>query len=143
MKKILSFFAVPAIMASASLASYIPPTYVLRVETVKPGLLRLTNTSTQPIYVKSFILRNHTVNELGKRTGEVDKILVDVNAAIAPGHSVLESIDKYPYRTTAHTELVQWNERRKVHRDGLLICFINDFNHNVFVTPNGHLPCPK
>ncbi|MEG4317525.1 MULTISPECIES: hypothetical protein [unclassified Microcoleus] len=130
-------------MASASFASYIPPSYVLRVETVKLGMLRLTNTSTAPIYVKSFVLRNHTVNELGKRTGEVDKILVDVNAAIAPAHSILESIKARPYQTTANTELVQWNEKRKVHRDGLLICFINDFNHNVFVTPNGHLPCPK
>jgi hypothetical protein len=143
MNKLLSFFAVPAIMASASFASYIPPSYVLRVETVKLGMLRVTNTSTAPIYVKRFVLRNHRVNELGKRTGEVDKILVDVNAAIAPGHSVLESIDDRPYQTTAHTELVQWNERRKIHREGLLICFINDFNHNVFVTPNGQLPCPK
>ena len=142
MKKILSFLAVPAI-ASASFASYVPPSYVLRVETVKPGLLRVTNTSTAPIYVKSFVLRNHKVNELGKRTGEIQKISVGVNAAIDPGHSVLESIDDRPYQTTAHTELVQWNERRKVHREGLLICFINDFNHNVFVTPNGHLPCPK
>jgi hypothetical protein len=142
-KKLLSFLAVPAIVASASFASYIPPSYVLRVETVKPGLLRLTNTSTASIYVTSFVLGNHKVNELGKRTGEVDKILVDVNAAIAPGQSVLESIYKHPYQTTANTELVQWKEKRKIHRDGLLICFINDFNHNVFVTPNGHLPCPK
>ncbi|WP_293130590.1 hypothetical protein [Microcoleus sp. bin38.metabat.b11b12b14.051] len=142
MKKLLSFLAIWAI-ASASLANYIPPSYVLRLETVKPGLLRVTNTSTAPIYVTSFVLLNHTVNELGKRTGEVNKILVRVNAAIAPGQSLLESIKAYPYRTTANTELVQWNEKRKVHRDGLLICFINDFNHNVFVTPNGHLPCPK
>jgi hypothetical protein len=142
LKKLLSFLAVPAIMASASFASYIPPSYVLRLETVKPGLLRLTNTSTAPIYVTSFVLRNHTVNELGKRTGEVDKILVDVNAPIAPGQSLLDQTGN-GYRTTANTELVQWKEKRKIHRDGLLICFINDFNHNVFVTPNGHLPCPK
>ncbi len=142
MKKLLSFFAVPAIMASASFASYIPPSYVLRVETVKLGLLRITNTSTKPIYVKNFVLRDYTVNELGKRTGEVKKISVGVNAAIDPGHSLLEST-RYQYRTNAHTELVQWNERRKVHRQGLLICFINDFNHNVFVTPNGQMPCPK
>ena len=143
MKKLLSFLVIPAIMASASFASYVPPTYVLRVETVKLGLLRITNTSTKPIYVKSFVLRNHKVNELGKRTGEIQKISVGVNAAIDPGDSVLESINDRPYRTTANTELVQWNERRKVHRQGLLICFINDFNHNVFVTPNGQMPCPK
>ena len=141
MKKILSFLAVSAI-ASASVATYIPPSYVLRVETVKLGLLRVTNTSTKPIYVKSFVLRDYKVNELGKRTGEIQKISVGVNAAIAPGHSLLEST-RYQYRTTAHTELVQWNERRKVHREGLLICFLNDFNHNVFVTPNGQMPCPK
>jgi len=141
-KKLLSLLAVPAIV-SAMNASYVPPSYVLRVETVKMGTLRLTNTSNQPIYVKSFLLRNHKVNELGKRTGEIKKISVGVNAAIAPGQSVLESIDNHPYRTTAHTELVQWNERRKVHRQGLLICFINDFNHNVFVTPNGQMPCPQ
>ena len=142
MKKLLLFLTIPAI-ASTSLASYVPPSYVLRLETVKPGLLRVTNTSTAPIYVTSFVLRNHKVNELGKRTGEIQKISVRVNATIAPGQSVLEPINKHPYRTTAHTELVQWNEKRKVHRDGLLICFINDFNHNVFVTPNGHLPCPQ
>jgi len=129
-------------MASTSFASYVPPTYVLRVETVKLGLLRITNTSTKPIYVKNFVLRDYTVNELGKRTGEVKKISVGVNAAIDPGQSLLEST-RYQYRTTANTELVQWNERRKVHRQGLLICFINDFNHNVFVTPNGQIPCPK
>ena len=129
-------------MASTSFASYVPPSYVLRVETVKPGLLRVTNTSTGQIYVKNFVFRDHTVNELGKRTGEVDKISVGVNAAIDPGHSLLEKTGGR-YQTNAHTELVQWKERRKVHRHGLLICFINDFNHNVFVTPNGQMPCPK
>ena len=130
-------------MASASFASYIPSHYVLRLETVKLGTLRLTNTSSQPIYVKSFLIHNHKVNELGKRTGEIQKISVPVNLLLEPGQSVLEPINKHPYRTNAHTELVQWNERRKVHRHGLLICFINDFNHNVFVTPNGQMPCPK
>ena len=105
--------------------------------------MRLTNTSSQPIYVKSFLIHNHKVNELGKRTGEIQKISVPVNLLLEPGQSVLEPINKHPYRTTAHTELVQWNEQRKVNRQGLLICFINDFHHNVYVTPKGQMPCPK
>ena len=141
-KKLLSFLAIPAI-ASATLAASVPSSYVLRLETVKLGTLQLTNTSSQPIYVKSFLLHNHKVNELGKRTGELQKISVRVDATIAPGQSVLESIDDHPYRTTANTELVQWNDRRKVHRQGLLICFLNDFRRNVYVSPKGQLPCPK
>lgn len=143
MKKLLSFLVIPAIMASTSFASYVPPSYVLRLETVKLGTLRLTNTSNQLIYVKSFVLHNHKVNELGKRTGEIQKISVGVNAAIDPGQSVLESIDEHPYRTTANTELVQWSDRRKVHRQGFLICFLNDFHHNVYVSSKGQMPCPK
>ena len=142
MKRVLSLLTAMAI-ASATIAAYVPSSYVLRLETIKLGTLRLTNTSSQRIYVKSFVLDNHKVNELGKRTGELQKISVRVDATIAPGQSVLESIDKHPYRTTAHTELVQWNDRRKVHRQGLLICFLNDFHHNVYVTPKGQLPCPK
>ncbi len=142
MKRVLSLLTAMAI-ASATLAASVPSNYVLRLETVKLGTLLLTNTSSQRIYVKSFLLHNHKVNELGKRTGEIQKISVRVNLPIAPGQSVLESIDKHPYRTTAHTELVQWNDRRKVHRQGLLICFLNDFHHNVYVTPKGQLPCPK
>ncbi len=142
MKRVLSLLTAMAI-ASATIAAYVPSSYVLRLETVKLGTLQLTNTSNQPIYVKSFVLDNHKVNELGKRTGELQKISVRVDATIAPGQSVLESIDKHPYRTTAHTELVQWNDRRKVHRQGLLICFLNDFHRNVYVTPQGQLPCPK
>lgn len=142
MKRVLSLLTAMAI-ASATIAASVPSSYVLRLETVKLGTLRLTNTSNQPIYVTSFLLHNHKVNELGKRTGEIQKISVRVNLPIAPGQSVLESIDKHPYRTTAHTELVQWNDRRKVHRQGLLICFLNDFHHNVYVTPKGQLPCPK
>jgi len=141
-KKLLSFLVIPAI-ASATLAASVPSSYLLRLETVKLGTLRLTNTSSQPIYVKSFLLHNHKVNELGKRTGELQKISVRVDATIAPGQSVLESIDDHPYRTTANTELVQWNDRRKVHRQGLLICFLNDFRRNVYVSPKGQLPCPK
>ena len=142
MKRVLSLLTAMAI-ASATLAASVPSSYVLRLETVKLGTLQLTNTSNQPIYVKSFVLHNHKVNELGKRTGEIQKISVRVDATIAPGQSVLESIDKHPYRTTANTELVQWNDGRKVHRQGLLICFLNDFRRNVYVTPKGQLPCPK
>ncbi len=142
MKRVLSLLTAMAI-APATLAAFIPPNYVLRLETVKLGTLLLTNTSSQRIYVKSFVLHNHKVNELGKRTGELQKISVRVDATIAPGQSVLESIDDHPYRTTANTELVQWNDRRKVHRQGLLICFLNDFRRNVYVTPQGQLPCPK
>lgn len=142
MKRMLSLLTAMA-SGSVSLAAFIPPSYVLRLETVKLGTLRLTNTSNQPIYVKSFVLHNHKVNELGKRTGEIQKISVRVDAPLDPGQSVLESIDKHPYRTTANTELVQWNDKRKVHRQGLLICFLNDFHHNVYVTPKGQLPCPK
>ncbi len=142
MKKLLSFLAIPAI-ASATFAASVPSSYVLRLETIKLGTLRLTNTSNQLIYVKSFVLHNHKVNELGKRTGEIQKISVRVNLPIAPGQSVLESIDEHPYRTTANTELVQWSDRHKVHRQGFLICFLNDFHHNVYVSPKGQMPCPK
>ena len=142
MKRVLSLLTTMAI-AFATFAASVPSSYVLRLETVKLGTLRLTNTSNQPIYVKSFVLHNHKVNELGKRAGEVQKISVRVDATIAPGQSVLESIDEHPYRTTANTELVQWNDGRKVHRQGLLICFLNDFRRNVYVTPKGQLPCPK
>ncbi|MEG3841363.1 hypothetical protein [Microcoleus sp. herbarium14] len=142
MKRVLSLLTAMAI-ASATIAASVLSSYVLRLETVKLGTFRLKNTSNQPIYVKSFVLHNHKVNELGKRTGEIQKISVRVDATIDPGQSVLESIDKHPYRTTANTELMQWNDKRKVHRQGLLICFLNDFHHNVYVTPQGQLPCPK
>lgn len=142
MKRVLSLLTAMAI-ASATFAASVPSSYVLRLETVKLGTLQLTNTSNQPIYVKSFVLHNHKVNELGKRAGEVQKISVRVDATIAPGQSVLESVDEHPYRTTANTELVQWNDRHKVHREGLLICFLNDFRRNVYVSPKGQLPCPK
>lgn len=142
MKKILSFLAIPAIV-SATFAAAVPSSYVLRLETVKLGTLRLTNTSNQPIHVKSFVLHNHKVNELGTRTGEIQKISVRVDTPLDPGQSVLESIDDHPYRTTANTELLQWNDKRKVHRQGFLICFLNDFHHNVYVTPKGQLPRPK
>lgn len=142
MKRVLSLLTGMAI-ASATFAASVPSSYVLRLETVKLGTLRLTNTSNQPIYVKSFLLHNHKVNELGKRTGEIQKNSVRVDAAIEPGQSVLESIDDHPYRTTANTELVRWNDRRKVHRQGFLICFLNDFHHNVYVSLKGQLPCPK
>ena len=84
MKRVLSLLTGMAI-ASVSLAAFTPPSYVLRLETVKLGTLRLTNTSTQPIYVKSFVLHNHKVNELGKRTGEIKKISVRVDATLDPG----------------------------------------------------------
>ncbi|MEG3881704.1 hypothetical protein QT972_30530 [Microcoleus sp. herbarium7] len=142
MKRVLSLLSGMAI-ASATFAAAVPSNYVLRLETVKLGTLRLTNTSNQLIYVKSFVLHNRKVNELGSRTGEIQKISVRVDAAIDPRQSVLESIDDHPYRTTANTELVQWNDKRKVHRQGLLICFLNDFHQNVYASPKGQLPCPK
>ncbi len=142
MKRVLSLLTGMAI-ASATCAAAVPSSYVLRLETVKLGTLRLTNTSNQPIYVKSFVLHNHKVNELGTRTGEIQKISVRVDTPLDPGQSVLESIDDHPYRTTANTELLLWNDRRKVHRQGLLICFLNDFHHNVYVTSKGQMPCPK
>ncbi|MEZ2227792.1 hypothetical protein [Microcoleus sp.] len=142
MKNILSLLTGMAI-ASVSLAAFIPPTYVLRVETVKQGMLRLTNISNQRIYIKNFVLHNHKVNEFGKRTGEVEKISISVESSLNPGESTLEKIADAPRRTTANTELIRWNDGKKNHRQGLLVCFINDFNHNVYVTPNGQLPCPK
>ncbi|WP_293150838.1 MULTISPECIES: hypothetical protein [unclassified Microcoleus] len=141
MKRVLSLLSGMAI-GCVSLAAFMPPNYVLRVETVKQGMLRLTNTSTQRIYVKNFVLRDYKINELGKRNGEVKEIRVRVEVQLNPGESTLEPTLDF-YRTTANTELLRWNDGKKIHRDGLLICFINDFNHNVFVTPNGHLPCPK
>lgn len=130
-------------IASVSLAAFIPPTYVLRVETVKQGMLRLTNISNRGIYVKNFVLHNHKVNEFGKRTGEVDQISIRVESSLNPGESTLEKTADAPGRTTGNTELLRWNDGKKNHRQGFLICFINDFNHNVYLTPNGQLPCPK
>ena len=142
MNKVLPFLAGIGI-ASVSLAAFIPPSYVLRVETVKQGMLRLTNTSNQRIYVKNFVLRNHKVNELGKRTGEDEEMSIRVELSLNPGESTLEKTNDAPQRTTANTELLQWSDGKKNHRQGLLICFINDFNHNVYLTPNGQLSCPK
>ncbi|MEG3939257.1 MULTISPECIES: hypothetical protein [unclassified Microcoleus] len=48
MKKILSFLVIPAI-ASASFAGFVPSSYLLRLETLKLGMLLLTNSSTQHI----------------------------------------------------------------------------------------------
>lgn len=141
MKQVLPLLTGMAI-ASVSLAAFIPPSYVLRVETVKEGMLRLTNTSNRRIYVKNFVLRNYKVNELGKRTGEVYETAVRVELPLTPGESTLEQTLGF-YRTSANTELLRWNDGKKIHREGLLVCFINDFNHNVYVTPNGQLPCPK
>ncbi|XZN93353.1 MAG: hypothetical protein ACM65M_11250 [Microcoleus sp.] len=142
MKNISSLLTGMAI-ASVSLAAFIPPTYVLRVETVKQGMLRLTNISNQRIYIKNFVLNNYKVNEFGKRTGEVEKISISVESSLHPGESTLEKIADAPRRTTANTELLRWHDGKKNHRQGLLVCFINDFNHNVYVAPNGQLPCPK
>lgn len=142
MKNILSLLTGMAI-ASVSLAAFIPPTYVLRVETVKQGMLRLTNISNQRIYIKNFVLNNHKVNEFGKRTGEVEKISIRVESSLHPGESTLEPTADAPRRTTANTELFRWHDGKRNHRQGMLVCFINDFNHNVYVTPNGQLPCPK
>ena len=61
-KKLLSFLVIPAI-ASATLAASVPSSYLLRLETVKLGTLRLTNISSQPIYVKSFVLHNHHLRQ--------------------------------------------------------------------------------
>lgn len=142
MKQVLPFLTGIAI-ASVSLAAFIPPSYVLRVETVKQGILRLTNTSNQRIYVKNFVLRNHKVNEFGKRTGEDEDMNIRVESSLNPGESTLEKNFDAPQRTTATTELLRWNDGKKNYRQGLLICFINDFNHNVYLTPNGQLSCPK
>lgn len=141
MKRVLSLLSGMAI-GCVSLAAFMPPNYVLRVETVKQGMLRLTNTSTQRIYVKNFVLRDYKINELGKRTGEVDERRFGVESPLTPGESRLEpTLDSY--RTTANTELLRWNDGKKIHRAGLLVCFINDFNHNVYLTDNGQLACPK
>ncbi len=142
MKQVLPFLTGIAI-ASVSIAAFIPPTYVLRVETVKQGTLRLTNTSDQRIFVKNFVLRNHKINEFGKRTGEEQEMKIRVETSLNPGESTLETTSEPPRRTTANTELLRWNDGKKNHRQGLLICFINDFNHNVYLTPNGQLSCPK
>lgn len=142
MEKILPLLTGIAI-ASVSIAAFIPPSYVLRVETVKQGMLRLTNTSNQRIYVKNFVLRNYKVNELGKRTGEDQEMSIRVESSLNPGESTLEKTSDAPQRTTANTELLRWNDGKKNHLQGLLICFINDFNHNVYLTPNGQLSCPK
>jgi hypothetical protein len=142
MKQILPFLA-GIVIASVSIAAFIPPSYVLRVETVKLGTLRLTNTSNQRIYVKNFVLRNHKVNEFGKRIGEDEDMSIRVESSLNPGESTLEKNSDAPQRTTANTELLRWNDGKKNHRQGLLICFINDFNHNVYLTPNGQLSCPK
>jgi hypothetical protein len=142
MKQVLPLLTGIAI-ASVSIAAFIPPSYVLRVETVKLGTLRLTNTSNQRIYVKNFALRNHKVNEFGKRIGEDEDMNIRVETSLNPGENTLEQTDTPPRRTTANTELLQWNDGKKNHRQGLLICFINDFNHNVYLTPNGQLACPK
>jgi len=130
-------------IASVSIAAFIPPSYVLRVETVKQGTLRLTNTSNQRIYVKNFVLRHHKINEFSKRTGEDEDMKIRVETSLNPGESTLETTADAPRRTTANTELLRWNDGKKNHRQGLLICFINDFNHNVYLTPNGQLSCPK
>ena len=142
MKKVLPFLAGIAI-ASVSIAAFIPPSYVLRVETVKQGTLRLTNTSNQRIYVKNFVLRHHKINEFSKRTGEDEDMKIRVETSLNPGESTLATTADAPRRTTANTELLRWNDGKKNHRQGLLICFINDFNHNVYLTPNGQLSCPK
>ncbi len=142
MKQVLPLLTRIAI-ASVSLTAFIPPSYVLRVETVKPGTLRLTNTSKQRIYVKNFVLRNHKVNEFGKRTGEDEDMSIRVESSLNPGKSTLEKTSDPPRRTTANTELLRWNDGKKNHQQGLLICFINDFNHNVYLTPNGQFSCPK
>jgi hypothetical protein len=142
MKKILSLLAGIAI-GSISIGGVIPPSYMLRVETVKEGILQLTNTSNHRIYVKNFVLRNYTVNEFGKRTGKVHEMNVNIGSPLNPGQSRLEQTSYPQYRTTANTELVRWNDGMKTHREGFLICFINDFNHNVYLTPNGQLSCPK
>ncbi|MCU0547096.1 MAG: hypothetical protein MUE44_33875 [Oscillatoriaceae cyanobacterium Prado104] len=142
MKKVLSLLAGGAI-ASVSIAGFIPSSYLLRVETVKQGMLRLTNISDRRIYVKNFVLRNYTVNEFGKRTGKVEEMYVRVELPLNPGESKLEAIRDSPYRTTANTELLRWNDGKQDRRQGVLICFINDFNHNVYLTPNGQLSCSQ
>lgn len=142
MNKVLSLLAGIAI-ASVSVAAFIPPSYVLRVETVKQGMLRLTNISNQRIYVKNFVLHNHKVNEFGKRTGEVEEMSIRVGSSLNPGESTLEKTSDAPRRTTPNTEVLRWNDGKKNHREGLLVCFINEFNHNVYLTPNGQLSCPK
>lgn len=142
MKQVLPLLTGIAI-ASISIAAFIPPSYVLRLETVKQGTLRLTNTSNQRIYVKNFVLRNHKVNEFGKRIGEDEDMKIRVESSLNPGESRLETTSDAPRRTTANTELLRWNDGKKNHLEGLLICFINDFNHNVYLTPNGQLSCPK
>jgi hypothetical protein len=142
MKKIISLLTGIAI-GSISIGGVIPASYVLRVETVKEGILLLTNTSNHRIYVKNFVLRNYTVNEFGKRTGKVHEINVSIGSQLNPGQSRLEQTSYPQYQTTANTELLRWNDGKKNHRAGFLICFINDFNHNVYRTPNGQLSCPK
>ena len=95
MEKILPLLTGIAI-ASVSIAAFIPPSYVLRVETVKQGMLRLTNTSNQRIYVKNFVLRNYKVNELGKRTGEDQEMSIRVESSLNPGESTLEKTSDAP-----------------------------------------------
>jgi hypothetical protein len=142
LKKALSLLPGTAI-AILSLAGFIPPSYLLRVETVKQGMLRLTNISDRRIYIKNFVLRDYAVNEFGKRTGKVEEMYLRVELPLNPGESRLEQIRDSPYQTTANTELLHWNDGKKNHRQGVLICFINDFKQNVYLTPNGQLSCPQ
>lgn len=113
MKQVLPLLTGIAI-ASVSLAAFIPSSYVLRLETVKQGTLRLTNTSNQRIYVKNFVLRNHKVNEFGKRTGEEQEMSIRVASSLNPGESTLETTSDAPRRTTANTELLRWNDGKKI-----------------------------